>query len=75
MPEEMQLHAIVRFHESSDWVLYEHRFGLPSMDEGARATFQVVMPVPRPIKGVLEHRLEGTGFEPTSNFVDGLDIQ
>lgn len=75
VPEELQLHAMVRPDATSDWVLFERRFGLPPMDEGARATFRVEMPVPRPIKGVLELRLEGLGFESSSVFVEGLSIQ
>lgn len=74
-PEEMVLHAIVRPDSDSDIVLFERRFGLTSLDEGGRATFMEEMSVPRPIKGVLELRLDGTGFEPSSVFVEGLDIR
>lgn len=74
-PEELWLHAMIKPDASSDKVLFDRRFGLQVLEEGRRMTYQVHMSVPRPIKGVLELRIEGDNFDSSSLVIQEVDVK
>lgn len=64
----LSVRVLLKRDKDSDAVLAQKLYALKDLPEAGRATFKMTFPVPRPVIGVLEFRLEGGNFD-TSNLI------
>lgn len=71
----LSLRVRVKPDEQSDVVFVEKVFALQDLPEAGSATFQVTLPVPRPVEGILEFRLEGQNFDTDTLVIEDLKLE
>lgn len=73
--EDLYLHVLVEPEGHPEEVLVERYFELGNLGEGESNQVQVRMMLPRPIKAMLEFRLEGSNIEAKSMMLEGISMQ
>lgn len=71
----MLLHVLFKPYDTSTTIYKEQLFRLVDLPEGGSAEFEVVVPTPRPLMGVIEFRVEGLNFDAKSIYVEGVTLQ
>lgn len=60
--EGLSVHVFAKPNAKSNVVFAQQTYSLKELPEAGQATYQMVLPVPRPMHGVLEFRIEGENF-------------
>ena len=71
----LSMRVMVKPDERSNRAFVDQVFPLQELPEAGRATFKVTLPVPRPVSGVLEFRIEGLNFDSDNLIIEDVKLE
>ena len=75
LTEGLSVHVIFKTGKDSRKAFVDRVFNLNELREGESATYELSVPVPRPMKGALEVRLEGANFNEDSMLFEDVELE